>query len=124
MSHEKHTHTELDYRLRTMSNASRAAHVRNLAKALADDPRKAERLAAQQCRLCFYQTHMAGQAFTPWNCAACGQEGSHHNTAVPLLCKPCGELRGCCVRCGGDMCDQVRRDPWPTSSDEAPDKPA
>ncbi len=43
----------------------------------------------------------AGDAFTPWKCKLCGNEGMHENTAVPKLCDRCAFITGRCTRCGG-----------------------
>ena len=41
-----------------------------------------------------------GQAFTDWKCEKCGEIYTHHNTAVPKVCKECSEKYNICEECG------------------------
>lgn len=69
-----------------------------------EDPRKAERLAAQQCNRCFYFTgRIAGQAFTNSKCGACGLEMQFSSTDVNRLCKECAVENNACERCMVDI---------------------
>lgn len=78
-----------------------ADYLRRGAKAKTDKQRK-QRVAVRECRFCFYVSRgMAGQAFTKYDCMACGTPCVHSNTAVPKLCESCADELGACVRCGG-----------------------
>lgn len=75
------------------------------------DACKEARQLALRCRHCFYLSglRVAGQAFTEWECARCGEERTHPNTAVPALCDTCAKETGLCVTCMGDREGRVRR---------------
>lgn len=72
-------------------------------KELTTDAKKAQRVARRQCKDCFYlRGGVAGQAFTDYNCAACGKESSWPNTHVPQLCDECSDKHDLCQYCIGD----------------------
>jgi hypothetical protein len=99
-------------RHRSFVNAATALATKSRDKALltADelrtDPRRFEREQEGLCLVCYYapKPRISGQGFTAWACRFCGQEApeKHHNTAVPLLCKACGDRHHLCVRCGAE----------------------
>jgi len=66
-----------------------------------NDTRKEARLKYGECRSCFYlKAHVAGQAFTKYDCKNCGETHTHENTAVPRYCRKCAEEHQACRRCG------------------------
>jgi hypothetical protein len=67
------------------------------------DPKRNQRVNAQECVVCYYTTRICGQGFTRYNCADCGVEHNHGNTCVPLLCTSCAKKRAACERCGGNI---------------------
>lgn len=68
------------------------------------DTKREQRLAAQECKLCFYlRGRMAGQAFTDYQCRYCKETKSHPNTAVPNFCPECAKTLSICVDCGADL---------------------
>ena len=46
---------------------------------------------------------IAGQAFTRYECAICAEIGTHHNTAVPKVCRKCANKLNVCETCGEIM---------------------
>ena len=73
------------------------------------DLRRDDRLAKQECKMCFYRTKIAGQAFTEWKCKACDRSGNNSDTAVPELCMECAEKYRLCRHCGADIDGKDRR---------------
>jgi hypothetical protein len=69
-------------------------------KDLVDDPRLKNRLARHECKACYYEVRLAGQAFTRYECQQCSKPAMHHNTAVPRLCDNCADKGVLCARCG------------------------
>lgn len=67
------------------------------------DPQHANRMAVFECKLCFYGLHLAGQAFTKYNCRDCKVTQMHSNTRVPRLCLLCAQNTNCCRRCRNDV---------------------
>jgi len=83
----------------------RALHFRDYIsrsdKARADKGREAREIV-RECPFCWYvAVAIAGQAFTEFDCGACGNKFSHPNTRVPRLCHECADSLGACARCGG-----------------------
>jgi len=89
----------------TANNARNLAHEIAKLATLATDARAEKRRAEQRCSACEYlhRYRLAGQAFTDWKCQICGDEHSHHNTAVPRLCLRCAKNYRLCAECGGDL---------------------
>jgi len=79
------------------------------------DTKRDRRIAMRECKWCFYFGHMmAGQAFTEYTCAGCGERKMHSNTAVPKLCEECADRLDACRCCGGAR--EWKRDaPRPTT---------
>jgi hypothetical protein len=67
------------------------------------DPKSEQRLAAQECVVCFYTTRICGQGFTGFECQMCGREETWANTCVPDLCLTCAIENGLCHDCGADI---------------------
>ena len=93
---------KMDYKFRNHIRDSYSQHHLDMADKLVNDPDKAKRQECGKCVYCFYETFVAGQAFTMWKCAECGTEGMHHNTHTPRLCKPCADKLGACIYCTAD----------------------
>lgn len=72
---------------------------------LAGDGEHTKRLAAQQCRHCFYRVsvQIACMAFIRWKCAHCSAEAQHQNSATPRVCTECSAAFELCTECGGDI---------------------
>lgn len=66
---------------------------------MAADPRQIERLAAHECKACFYEVTFSGQAFTPYTCGMCQLGFMHNNTGVPKLCPNCADKNVLCAQC-------------------------
>ncbi len=66
------------------------------------EPRQA---ASRKCKACYYlrEPRMAGQAFTPFECANCGDTTAHPNTNVPRYCATCCADNELCQNCGGRL---------------------
>lgn len=101
-----------------------AESTRRKLEAYDTDEDQVRRLKVRACKYCYYMRgSIAGQAFTPYSCAACGTVKHHENTAVPLLCIECSNKLSLCCRCGGDMLGKNRRTldlsdiPWTDPTD-------
>lgn len=66
---------------------------------VATDPRQKDRLARHECKACYYQIRINGQAFTQYTCQMCGKEDMHNNTGVPKICDNCADKNVLCARC-------------------------
>ena len=88
--------------------------VQRRAEASLNDIRRAERMAANECKRCFYLVGRAGGAqCTSSVCAHCGREMRFGSTNVDILCQDCAKELSLCCHCGGDREMRVRRK-WPT----------
>lgn len=83
------------------------------AKAVAEDTQRDERLAAHECKACFYATRIGGAAMTTRPCMACGQDQRYSSTATDALCLACAQEHHLCKRCGGDLELNGARADWP-----------
>ena len=79
--------------------------------AFTTDAHKDNRLAAVECKTCFYlrSGRAGGSAITTTNCRVCDEDISFPSTNVDHLCKQCGAVQELCVRCGGDLHMRPRR---------------
>lgn len=75
------------------------------AAVLHDDGQRARRLAAQECRYCYYLRgdRIVGWSFTDYTCGICGSKQSWSNTGVPKLCEKCAKEHKLCRSCGADL---------------------
>lgn len=85
----------------------------DLAKEVAEDTRKEERLKAQLCKSCFYSARIGGAAMTTRPCMCCGDDEMYSSTATDVLCLDCARTHGLCKHCGGDLEMRVGRRNWP-----------
>jgi hypothetical protein len=77
------------------------------------DPDKEARLAAQQCRTCFYGGKLGGAAITTRPCAACLVDQRYASTYTDALCLPCAATHNLCKHCMGDSETRTGRRKWP-----------
>lgn len=86
------------------------------------DARRPERLAALECKACFYAGRIGGAAMTYRPCMSCGARTLYGSTNTDVLCAPCATDGDLCKHCGGDREMRARRKAWPTaySADPAP----
>ena len=61
------------------------------------------RQSKKECKVCYYNTRIAGQAFTDWSCQMCGKEDHWSNTDTPKLCTDCAKTDNLCAHCGGHI---------------------
>ncbi|MCA9340278.1 MAG: hypothetical protein KDA17_05170 [Candidatus Saccharibacteria bacterium] len=74
-----------------------------VAEKLLHDTEAKDRLAACQCKACFYvmNPRIGGAAITEQPCAMCGDVQTYGSTATDVLCLPCAKSNELCKRCGG-----------------------
>ena len=90
-------------------------HICDHAVDLQTDPRKAERLKAQECIACFYRGRIGGATMTERPCGVCDKVQGYGSTATDALCLECAKQHDLCKHCGGDINMRVRRK-WPEVS--------
>lgn len=79
------------------------------------DARKAERLAALECKACFYSDRIGGQTITTRPCMSCGSREVYGSTNTDVLCSLCAAAGDLCKHCGGDREMRARRKAWPAA---------
>ncbi len=80
------------------------------AQKLQTDPEKAQRLAENLCKVCYYSPpRIGGAAMTSSNCAICNKEEVYGSTNTDALCKRCAQDKHLCKRCGSDLDLNVNR---------------
>lgn len=84
------------------------------------DARKAERLAALECKACFYASRLGGAAMTYRPCMSCASRELYGSTNTDVLCAPCATAGDLCKHCGGDREMRARRKSWPVAYSEPP----
>jgi len=94
---------------RTERKHTRIAAQREWISDVEADPKQEQRIARQECAVCFYTTRICGQGFTSFNCQMCGREETYANTCVPALCLTCAVENGLCHDCGSDIDLLVRK---------------
>ena len=83
------------------------------AKELKEDPRKKERMQANECKVCFYGSRIGGASMTNRECMSCGKDELYASTATDVLCMDCAKKHKLCKHCGADIELRVRRKEWP-----------
>lgn len=78
-------------------------HWRQRLKAVDEDPKKAERLDASECVMCFEQPRIGGAAMTFWQCAFCDEQLNSGSTNIDVMCIRCAKSAGLCKHCGADL---------------------
>ena len=74
------------------------------------DPKKEDRLKAQECKYCYYmRSGVATQAFVQWTCGICNTEQQWSNGDYPRICKECAIKHNLCMHCGADIDLRVKR---------------
>lgn len=86
----------------------------DLAAEVQADARKTARLAALECKACFYASRIGGAAMTCRACMSCGSREVYGSTNTDVLCAPCATAGDLCKHCGGDRELRSRRKTWPT----------
>jgi hypothetical protein len=78
---------------------------------MTEDPRKADRLKAQQCVVCFYplQRRVGGARCTSAQCGICQDVIHSGSTNIDVVCLDCGRTHDLCVHCGADIRLRIRR---------------
>lgn len=90
------------------------------AKKATEDTEQEKRIAANECKYCFYMKgRIGGCAITEAFCALCGKSHSFGSTCVDRLCRPCASVNSMCCHCGGDLELRPRRKKWPEPLDES-----
>lgn len=92
-----------DVAFATRSNQRMLDHAVRLAANLTQDPQRDARVTSQRCKMCFYRSSVAGQAFTGYTCGLCHQEHQHPNTNTPSVCMPCAAMNELCHQCGAEL---------------------
>jgi hypothetical protein len=80
------------------------------------DAQKGERIAAQNCKACWYVLRggmVAGAAMTTQPCACCLLPQTYGSTNTDALCMPCAHQNSMCKHCGGDLDMRTQRRIWP-----------
>ena len=83
--------------------------VLKLADEFINDPLRKDRLNAQECKPCFYESRLAGNSATATKCACCEKKMYFGSTDVDILCIDCAKKLDLCKHCGGDIESKHRR---------------
>ena len=73
------------------------------------DPNKKERLDQQECKMCFYSSHIGGSCMTKYKCKNCDKELLSGSTRTNTLCLDCAKELGYRISCGGDIDMKIKR---------------
>lgn len=73
------------------------------------DPHRKERLAVQECMMCYKSSRIGGVTFTFRQCAHCEEILNSGNTNVDVLCQGCAKKAQLCKHCGADIDLKNRR---------------
>lgn len=73
------------------------------------DPEKKERLAEQECIVCWYESKIGGAAMTSRQCGFCSETVHCGNTAIDKLCLKCAQENELCKHCGSDIGLRLKR---------------
>lgn len=101
MKHEKWSKSDIEFATRMKQYKIKDA--RKLINNIDNDPDKERRTSLQECKVCYYVSSLAGQAFTNSNCKFCDDEMMFSNTNVDKLCQRCAIMLEACKHCGGEM---------------------
>jgi len=67
------------------------------------DPERKERLAKQECVVCYKSSRIGGAAMTTTLCGICAKEMHFGSTNADWLCHECAKAAGLCRHCGADI---------------------
>ena len=78
---------------------------------MAEDPRKAERLAKGECVVCFYPQakRIGGAMMTSAQCGICQKMIHSASTNIDTVCPECARAHDLCRHCGADVRLRTRR---------------
>jgi len=79
------------------------------------DAKHDERIAANECKACFYTSWIGGAAITSRPCMCCGKVVMYGSTSTDVLCPECSKAHGLCKHCGGDLEMNSSRE-WPIAA--------
>lgn len=104
-----------DLRFVTGIASRQAADAIKAAQDAVNDAQKEERLAAQQCKGCFYLRRrvLAAQAFTDQPCACCLVVQRYSSSNTDALCMSCAQEHRLCKHCSADIDLDTTRQDWP-----------
>jgi hypothetical protein len=94
----------------------RVRDIIEVARKFTEDSGREDRQKVQKCKACFYQSRIAGQAFTTRACMCCGEPHTYTSTATDVLCLGCAKANRLCKACGGDIDMDTRRRDWPAAA--------
>lgn len=107
MKDPKFIPVDLSYVLRATDRAKAA--VERYTRVVSD-PDQAERLAKNECVICFYADgRIGGAAMTTAMCGVCKTPMHYGNTCTDAVCDGCAKRLGICHHCGADMRLVMRR---------------
>lgn len=95
--------SERNIRQATGRSKRRVDQILALAKTISEDCKRGERLIAQKCLFCYYESPIAGRAITHRPCMCCGERQTYPSTSTGVLCQPCAKKLDLCCHCGGDI---------------------
>lgn len=107
--------SSMDYKNATYFSDRRIQSIFKLAQQLKDDPDKEIRLSKNLCKPCYYETYLAGQAFTSRKCSICDKSIISSNTRVNYFCDECAKKHNLCAKCGSDISSDIKRKKYPNS---------
>lgn len=68
-----------------------------------NDLEKTKRLNERNCKVCYYKSRLALQAFTNTNCGLCDIHMVFSNSDTDTLCENCSIENDVCKHCGGEI---------------------
>jgi hypothetical protein len=113
MRHKKSIMSQFQMTMATRIANDKVNSLLKRANEIENDSRKEERIKKQYCKSCFYQSGMAGQAFTNRECMCCGENQIYSSTSTDALCIDCAKEHNLCKHCGGDLEMRAGRRKWP-----------
>lgn len=99
----KEFNLEEEIAFRTRMQKYRFKEIVTLGNLFNRDPDNDERIKEQLCICCYYQSTIAGQAFTDSKCVNCNKEMTFSTTSVDKLCEDCAKANNVCKHCCADI---------------------
>lgn len=91
------------------SHKERIRFFRKFVQQCDEDPKRKQRLQAQECVVCFGGSRIGGSAVTFRQCAHCDERLNSGNTNCDVLCIDCAKKAQLCKHCGADIDLKNRR---------------